>query len=175
MPTHDETGAASERGPVLRLLSYEERQTATSVSTERTGKSGKIAHITPHRNLVLRVDQQAEVKALRLAVRQMLTGEWETWLALNEGVLLDPLPKRSRPGVKRNWHPARPPATTFTVAECAEWYGRSHDTTERYYREARRLISTFRRALGLTGDQPRVAVWVFALTDEDCMRVLNDV
>jgi hypothetical protein len=163
-------------GPIRRhskvpdLLRYQERYETSS--TRQTRTKAKVTTNTVRNNIVRRVDCGAEILCARLAVAQMTRGEWESWIGLKEGVLFDPLPKRSRRMVIRTWHALPPPARSATVEQVARHYGYTEGSVARMDREARRVLNDIRERAGLTWDVPNVPIWPAVMTDESLLRYL---
>jgi hypothetical protein len=163
----DDGETQRRRSRVPDLLRYEERYETSSTRQQRT--KGKITTNTMRENVRKRVDVGAELVCARLAVSQMTRGEWESWIGLKEGVLFDPLPKRSRRAVIRTWHVIPPPARSATAEQVARHYGYTEGSVVRMDREARRLLNGIRERAGLTGDVPVVPIWPLVMNDETLM------
>jgi hypothetical protein len=118
------------------------------------------------------VDVGAEIVVMKLAVAQMTRGEFECWLALKEGVLFDPLPKRSRQTVIRTWHVIPPPAKSASVEQTARHYGYTERSVVELDRTARRILNGLRERAGLTLDVPNVPIWPAVCSDNNLLAYL---
>lgn len=152
------------------FLRYEER--AETRTTQHTRTKSKVGVVTTRKNIVLRVDAGAEIVCAKLAVAQMTRGEWECWIALKEGILFDPLPKRSRGIVRRRWFVVPLPAKSATVEVVVRHYGYTERSVREMDRTARRVLNRFREAAGLIGDDVRVPIWPVVMNDETLIRHL---
>ncbi len=149
---------------VPNLLAYEERADTRTTRHVRTRSKVTTPEIRP--NIRRRVDVGAEIVCIRLAVAQMTRGEFECWIALKEGVLFDPLPKRSRTvHARRNWRVVPPPATSATVEQVARHYGYTEGSVKRLDQSARKLLDEIRERAGLIGDEVRVPIWPAVMSD----------
>jgi hypothetical protein len=164
----DETHGRRSRPP--DLLSYESRYETSSTRQQRT--KGKITVNEVRANVVKRVDCGAEIVVMKLAVAQLTRGEFECWLALKEGVLFDPLPKRSRRYVIRTWHVIPPPAKSASVEQTARHYGYTERSVVELDRTARRILNGLRERAGLTLDVPAVPIWPAVMNDATLMDYL---
>jgi hypothetical protein len=166
----DDEHGKGERSTVPSLLSYEERYERSSTRQQRT--KAKITVNEIRANVVKRVDVGAEIMCIMLAVDQMQRGEFESWIALKEGVLFERKPKRSRKPGRRAWHVIPPPARSATAEQTARHYGYTERSVVEMDRRARKALSEIREAAGLMGDNPAVPVWPAVMSQRNMMRHL---
>jgi hypothetical protein len=170
MATDDETQRRRHSRPP-DLLRYNEQYEGSSTQQQRS-KGGKVTTNEIRRNVVRRVDVGAEIVCMKLAVAQLTRGEFECWLALKEGVLFDPLPKRSRRMVIRTWHVVPPPAKSASIEQTARHYGYTERSVVELDRTARRILNGLRERTGLTLDVPAVPIWPAVMNDATLMDYL---
>ena len=166
MATDDEP----QRSRIPNLLAYEQRADTRTTRHERAGSHIGTPQVRP--NIVKRVDCGAEIVCAKLAVAQMTRGEWECWIAMKEGILFDPLPKRSRRMVTRTWHVVKPPATSATADEIARHYGYTVGSVIRMERQARHILNDIRTRAGLTAEVRAVPIWPAVMSDANLLRYL---
>jgi hypothetical protein len=161
-------------GPIRRhskvpdLLRYQERYETSS--TRQTRTKAKVTTNTVRNNIVHRVDYGVEIMCILLAVDQMQRGEFESWIALKEGVLFDPAPKkRMRRPTRRNWFVIPPPAKSATVEQVARHYGYTEESVRRMDQRARKMLTEIRAAAGLLDEVPKVQIWPAVMTQRSMM------
>jgi hypothetical protein len=148
------------------LLRYEERYETSA--TRQTRTKAKVTTNTVRNNIVHRADVGAEIRCLRLAVGQMSRNEWQSYIALKEGVLFE------GEGARRWWHVVPLPARSATPEQTARHYGLRVETVNRYERRAREVLNRIRAAAGLTGDDMQIPVWPVVQSDDALLAYLFD-